>query len=236
MLIAATLPLLVSQTHSIAEVLPTGFRSATFVTRKLSANQKELGKINKDFGMSYRFDSMSVSLKEPNKLRLEAKVGDTTFLFIVNGSKKLAKAPRAKISVKDDVAGEPGKRQTAFDFGVLTPALMKDYLDAKFVRVDRQNGDYVYDLTYKASTKDETRHRVWIDPKMKVITKREWYSQMGDKRLMATMVYSDFVTASGVYFPGKYSVFNADGKLAGSLSYDNVHINPELDEALFVIK
>ncbi|MBL8088179.1 MAG: hypothetical protein JNM85_08945 [Chthonomonas sp.] len=231
-----TAALLLTQTpRSISELLPTNFKTATFVTKKVSANQKELATINKDFGMSYRFDSMTVSVKEPHKLRLEAKVQDSSFLFIVNGTTKLVRAPRAKISIKDDVSTEPGKRQTVFDFGILTPALMQDLFTASFVRMDRETGDAVYDLFYKSNMKDATRHRVWISPSKKVITKREWYSQFGDKRLMATMIYGNFTQKGGGYFPTVYTVKSASGKVAGVLEFERVTVNEPLADSLFSV-
>jgi hypothetical protein len=225
--------LLGQSSKNIDTYVPTNFKGASFTTKKVSANQAELAKINKDFGMSYRFDSMAVKIKEPHKLRLEGKVGDSTFLFIMNGTKKIVRAARANISITDDVAKEPGKRQTVFDFGLLTPALLDDYFDAKFVREDRTSKDMVFDLFYKKFTSDETRHRVWIDPKLKVITKREWYSQNGEKRLLATFNYGGFVTQGGVSFPTEYKVLNAAGKVAGSLKYSNLDLNPTLADSLF---
>lgn len=223
------------QNHAISEVLPKGFESVSFTLKKVKANQTELKKINDDFGLSYRFSSSVVKLKEPFKLRMESKIEDTTMVFITNGTRKSFKAPRSNISIKENVAKAPGKRQTAFDFGLVTPAIMSDYLNAKFVRVDRKSNDYVYDMTYKPETGDTTKFRVWINPKMKVVTKREWYHQ-NDGRLMATFYYTSFVQKNGLYFPTEYTVYNADNKLAGQTKFESVAINSSIDDSQFVIK
>ncbi|MBS1705956.1 MAG: outer membrane lipoprotein-sorting protein [Armatimonadetes bacterium] len=234
MLIAATLSMLLGAQPTIQECIPNNFKSATFVAEKVKGIQSELAKINKDFGTAYRFAKTSVWLEEPFKLRLESAVEDTSFTFIMNGPIKVAKAPRSKLSIKENVGKKPGKRQTAFDFGLLTPALMSDLFDAKFIREDRATGAYVFDLTYKKSLDDETKNRVWMDPKRDVMLKREWYSQI-DGRLMAIFTYSDFVQQNGVNFPTAYEVKNADNKLAGAIRYKNLKLNTPIDDSYFKV-
>lgn len=232
MLTSMTLALLLGANPSINDCVPANFRSATFVARKVTGNQRELAKINKDFGMSYRFSSTTVSMEEPFKLRMESKVDDSTFLFIVNGVNKVARAPRSNINVRENVATKPGKRQTAFDFGLLTPAMLKDLFDATFVRIDRATGLAVFDLKYKSNMKDNTRNRVFLDPQRKVMVRREWYSQI-DNRLQATFVYTSFSNVGGVNFPVAFEVRNAENKVAGSMKYENLKVNVSLDDALF---
>ncbi len=234
MFVAASLSLLLGATPNIQECIPHNFRSATFVAEKVKGIQSELVKINKDFGTAYRFAKTSVWLEEPFKLRLESAVEDTSFTFIMNGPIKVAKAPRSSLSVKENVAKKPGKRQTAFDFGLLTPALLSDLFDAKFVREDRATGAYIFDLTYKPSLDDDTRNRVWLDPKRDVMLKREWYSQI-DGRLMAIFTYSDFAQQGGIYFPTAYEVKNADNRVAGAIRYKNLKINPPIDDSYFKV-
>ncbi len=217
----------------IIDYIPRNFRSAEFVARKVTGNQTELAKINDDFGMSYRFVQTKVTLKEPFKLRLEGKVEDTSMLFVTNGTRKMFKAPRSKLSIKEDTSRSPGKRQTVMDFGLLTASLFEDLFDAKFVRKDRE-GMLVFDLTYKPNFKDFTRHRIWIQPDSKSLVKREWYSQM-DKRLMATFFYSGFKTIDGVSFPTNYQVKNADNVVAGAIRYESVKVNQPVDDSLFAI-
>src|SRR4051794_31772634 len=43
--------------------------------RVVSADQTELGKINRDFGMAYRLRNLTMRYKEPNKLRMEGSIG-----------------------------------------------------------------------------------------------------------------------------------------------------------------
>jgi len=228
------LSLIVAQSPvRIESVIPNNFRSAEFTAVKTSGNQKELAKINEDFGMSYRFSRTKVTIKEPFMLRLEGKVEDTSAVFVTNGTRKMFKAPRSKLSIKDNTANSPGKRQTVLDFGLVVPSLFTELFDAKFVRTDR-SGLAVFDLLYKAKYDYKQRHRVFMDTEKKVPVKREWYAQ--DGRLMATFFYSGFVQDGGLYFPTTYEVKNADNVVAGGIKYQGLKLNGSVSDSLFEIK
>lgn len=232
--VASTLAAPVQDVRSLAQ---SGFRDATFTAQVADANQRELQKINKDFANSYRFKSSKVWMKEPLMLRMESVVDDTQIFFIVNGSKRLVRVPRAGISQRENLAKAPGKRQTPLDFGLLTPSLFVNFFTGKFVREEARGdfaGDMVFDLTYVPSLDDTTRHRVWIDPKMRFTTKREWYSQNGGF-LVATFTYSEPKQVGGVWMPTRVTVRNADGKVAGSSVYKDLKVNTGLADTLFKV-
>ncbi len=218
--------------QSIKDVWQAGLRDASFTAQVSTGNQRELAKINKDFANSYRFKSSTVKMKEPFKLRLESKVEDQNILFIVNGTTRLVRVPQANVNIHENLAKSPGKRQTALDFGMITPGLFNELFTSKFVRNDRATGDVVFDLTYIPKLDDTTRHRVWVDPQKKFVTKREWYSQI-DGRLLATFTYENPKQSGGVWFPTRVTVRNADNKVAGVTDYTNLVVNGGLDDSLF---
>src|SRR5262249_39791852 len=133
---------------TIDAYLQKNFQDASFSARVKFANQKELAKINKDFGQSYRFSSTDFKVKEPFKVRADATVEDTKVTYVINGTKQLIRIPRIRVNSKQDLSKSPGRRQTLLDFGMLTPSLFNNYFEAKFVRMDRATGDAVFDLTY----------------------------------------------------------------------------------------
>ncbi len=224
------------QSNNISSYWQAGLKDAAFTAVVEKAQQRELTKINKDFASSYRFKSTNVWMKEPFKLRLEAKIEDQDIYFILNGTRRLLRVPKSGISQREDLAKSPGKRQTALDFGVVTPGLFNDLFEAKFIRIDKSTGQGVFDLTYLAKFDDGTRNRVWIDPSKKYVVKREWYSQYKGY-LMATFTYDQPAkSAGGVNVPTHLSVSNADGKFAGSTSYRNMRINEGIPESLFETK
>ncbi|MCW5935877.1 MAG: outer membrane lipoprotein-sorting protein [Fimbriimonadaceae bacterium] len=223
---------------TIESYINTNFKDVSFVAQVQNAKQAELRKINKDFADSYRFKSSQVWMKEPLMLRMEGKVEDTSIFFIVNGTKRLVRVPRANINQKEDLSRSPGKRQTPLDFGLLTPSLFKDFFQSKFVRSETR-GDFagcqVFDLTYIPRLDDTSRHRVWVDSQMKFVRKREWYSQNGGK-LLAIFTYDKPQQVSGVYVPTRVTVMNSEGKVGGSTTYGSLKVNTGLPNSLFEIK
>lgn len=216
----------------IEDVLQTGLRTVSFSAEVGKARQSELRKINKDFAQSFRFKKLDVWLKEPFKVRLESMVGDTSIVMVINGPKKLYRIPKANLKQREDLSKDPGKRQTAFDFGLITPSLFDGFFQAEYVRKDRRTGELVFDVTYVPSLKYKARHRIWVDPEKKLVTKRQWYANRGG-HLMATFEYQDPVQSGGVWFPTKIYVRNADNVLAGTTTYKNIKINASIADKLF---
>jgi outer membrane lipoprotein-sorting protein len=223
------------QTRSIEDAIQRKLEDVSFTSRRVTGIQRELRKINSDFANSYRFTFLNVKLKEPMKLRLDTNVDDTDVILIFNGPRRLIRIPRSNINDRQNLAKKPGQRQTIFDFGLLTPPLMREFFDAQFVRVDRGNNNWVFDLTYKKELNDDTRHRVWIDADRKYITKREWYTQLGNKELLAVFFYEEPKFESGIWFPTRVSVRNAENKLAGVTQHSSLKINSGLSDTLFKV-
>lgn len=219
---------------SVQDIVQTNFKDATFVAKVVKADHPELRKIGRDFGDSYRFTSATAYIKEPLKLRMQGSVDDTEIYYIVNGFARVTRVPRARVNLKEDLRNSPGKIQTPLDFGLITPAIMDQLFDAKFVRTDRATGQYVFDLLYKVPRFDDTsRKRVWIDPEKRYTVKRETYGQNG--RFLATFVYEEPKFLSGVWMPTKVTVKNVENKVAGITQYTSVKINTGLPDSLFRI-
>ncbi len=207
---------------------------ATFVARVLKADQRELSKINTDFGQSYRFETTTIHIKEPFKLRIDAKVDDTSLLYIENGPIQLIKIPRVSIRQRSDLSNKPGRRQTPFDFGLLTPALFEDFYQARFVRTDRATGEPVFDITYVPHLGDTSRSRIWVDATHRIISKREWYGQDGHQE--ATFYYTNPERVNGVWLPTRLEVKNIDSAVAGITRYESIKVNTGLPDSEFETK
>lgn len=232
-LIAIT-ALVVGQSQSIDAYLQKNLVDGTFTARVQSGNQSELGKINKDFGLSYRFKYSNIVFKEPFKFRAESVLEGSKLSVIQNGTKQKFNSPIYKGT--QNLAKSPGRMRTLLEFGLLTPSLFQDFYEAKFVRVDRATGDVVFDITYVAKLDDSTRFRVWIDPEKKYTVKREWYGQGHRAALKATFFYDNPVNLDGIWMPTRSSVRNADNKLAGTLGYEGLKINTGVSDSLFQLK
>ena len=86
-----------------ADIIQKKFSDATFTARVVKGDQGELGKISKDFGMSYRFKYVKAYLKEPLKMRLETNLDDTQMTYVLTDWVRYFKIPRAFINTKEDL-------------------------------------------------------------------------------------------------------------------------------------
>lgn len=231
------LTVLAPQSQDIRSYVQSAFDDAQFTVVTGAHSIPELSKINKDFTQSYRFKSSQVWLKEPFKLKMISEVDDSQIMYIVNGGKRMYKIPRSGLSQTTDVSKAPGRRQTSFDFGILTPSLFNNFFQATFVRSDRATGDVVFDLTYVPALADSSRQRIWIDPATKQLTKREWYAQRRNQgRLMATFFYENPKKFGEITMATQVIVNNADNKRAGVVNYTGIKVNTGLADSLFALK
>ena len=213
--------------------MQAGVKTLRFDLVVVKADQKELRKINRDFGKSFKFPSAKVWIEEPFKLRVESRYEDTTVVMVENDLTTVYSVPQAKLRRTRDLTHSPGGRQTFLDFGLLTPSLSRDFLAAKYVGSDGTGP--IFDLTYVPSSdyKDTTRFRVWFDAKGGYIVKREWYAQ--DGHLLATFQYRDPKSFGGVTVPTDVVVMNGDGHFAGETRATDIGVNVSIDPKLFSV-
>jgi outer membrane lipoprotein-sorting protein len=189
-------------------------------------------KINKDFGYIYKLrGDVKLRYKEENKLRVDAQLGTQTLTLIVNNTIQYFKGGGLKTTMQLGTA--PGKRKTLLDAGFIS----KGYLDiaqGEFKRMQEVKGIMCaqFRVSYKDKNLDTSHRLLWIDPKTKVVVKREEYSQQG--KVNATYYYlQPKEIAAGVWFPTRIEVYNKDNEQAGVTVYRNIHVNEGLDENIF---
>jgi len=232
-LLLTPLGLAAPDTHEIDHYIQDKLKDLQMSVKSDSVRLGELRKINEDFANAYRFKTMQAYYKEPLMMRLESEVMSRKLTYILNGGIKLVSAPGKKI--REDVSNSPGKRQTLMDFGLLTPALMKQ-MRARFLKEDKLNGKamFVFELGWAKGDDNTTRHHVWIDPQTKVTMKRVWYDRLG--KLAATFEYKDPVEAApGIWVPTKVEVYNSSNRFGGRTVQSNIQVNKGLSESLFTL-
>ncbi len=232
LLLNATLAL--QATPTIESVWQPKLKDVSFAAKFESYKRSELRKISDDFARSYNFERVKIFVKEPFKVRVEMYADDTEVTYIINGGIQKWRIPKLRQYPKVDVSKSPGRRQTFLDFGFLTPSLFEKFFQSKFVRVDRETKEYVFDLTYVEELNDDVRHRVWMDPEKKVQTKREWYDQKG--RLKATFFYEKHKLVNGVWVPSAMSVRNAEDKFAARTIYGEPKVNAGINDSIFAVE
>lgn len=220
------------QSTSIDAYLPSGLQDISFNFSVTKRFPKELQKIDQSYNLQYsQLDSATLRAKEPFKLRIDVKSEDASGYTIINGGRKLISIPVLRIKSKSDVSKQPGQRQTLMDFVALTTGDAHNFLNAKFVRFDRESGNPVFDLTFPSNLNYPVRHRVWIDKNSKYMTKREWYGLEG--QLRATFLYLNPTTVKGITLPTVLRVINAENKVAAESKYLNIKLNEGVADSVF---
>src|SRR5262245_13861884 len=85
----------------------------------VKADQRELGNINRDGGLFYKFSDIFMRYKEPNKGRVEGNIQGTRGVYIVDGTIQLVSIPRVNYKTKRDFGSSPGKKKTLVDVGLI---------------------------------------------------------------------------------------------------------------------
>src|SRR5262249_23535201 len=90
----------------------------------------------------------------------------------------------------------------------------------------------VFRISYLDQKLDTSHRLVWIDPKTKIVLKREESTQQG--KLNATFYYKNpKEVAPGIWFPSSIVAYNNENKRAGETLYRDVKVNSGLDDSLF---
>ena len=198
----------------------------------VKADQKELSKINRDGGLFYRFSDIYMRYKEPNRVRIEGNIEGAKGVFVVDGTIQLVSIPRVHYKTKRDFGDAPGKKKTLVDVGLISEFYLT-YTNAKFLREATVDGVACAAFEMRYKDKDDSSHQImYIDPKTKVVRKREAYSQEG--KLQAVYYYKNVKeVATGIWFPTEIEAQNTDRVVAGITSYKDIQVNTGIADSIF---
>ncbi len=199
----------------------------------VKVNENELAKINRDAILLYRFKTVNVKYKEPNMIRIEGEREGTRATFVMNGPYQYVSIPKLHMVTRRDFGDSPGKRKSLMDLGLISPYYMT-YTNATFMRFGSVDGVQcaVFNMTYKDRNEDTSHHIVYIDPKTKVVLRRESYSQEG--QLQAIYFYKNIKeVAPGIWMPTQVVAQTTDRKIAAITDYKNIKVNTDLPDSLF---
>lgn len=220
--------------HFEISELTTSLQDMEATVHVSQADVKELEKIGKDFGTSYRFRKLTFQYKQPNKLRLEAHSSILGLaLLVLNGPLRSYSVPKLHLHSTENLLKSPAKRQTILEYGGLVSADTLQLMNSKFLRSEILDGENLnlYELKYQGVSSG-SYYVLWMDPKTRITVKREWFDS--DKKLRATFNYSDpHEIEPGIWIPYHVDIKNAEGILAASTTLNDVKINQSLPDTLF---
>ncbi len=193
-------------------------------------DKKALEKIDTSYSAFYDFKSAKLTFKQPDKLRLEGKLGMVKFEYIMNGTVKIVRAPMVRIKSKKDYAHDPAKTQTALDIGLITSSLWNNRT-VEVVTDDeaRANGEIKLSLRWPNNTMIST---AWLDATdlyLKRFEKRD-----AQNNLKVRAVYSEPRRFGDViWMPTRVDIYGPDGARAGTSELTDVKVNIGQPDSLF---
>ena len=91
------------------------FEDLTMVGTALYKDKKALARVSSSYARLYGFERVKILFKEPDKVRMESKLGMVRVEYIINGWKKTFRAPKLRVNKTEDFTGDPAKLQDALD-------------------------------------------------------------------------------------------------------------------------
>lgn len=215
--------------HPIQGVFVPGFQDLSLSTVRKEIHINELNKISRDYANAYRIARSKVMIKEPDKFRMDARVGFVKFEYVMNGPRKVIRAPLTK--QYDDIGTDPGKRLGPLEVGLVTAGALIGY-DAEHVGCFTEEGRRVCQYKLYYAHNHERYELVWIDAERRCLKKRQLYTLMFGKHKME-LIYREPKQVGNLWIPTKIEVRNADGKLAGVTQQEDIKLNTRLSDDLF---
>lgn len=214
----------------LASMAVSGVRDLEASVTVVKADLVQLEKINKDFGIAYRLREVTIRYKEPDKFRMDSRLG----MLVVNGSVRYLRVPQLGLRRRDDVGDSLSRRHSLLDLGLITVDRL-DQISAKYLRSETVHGRTTHAFELKLKGTDGDRYIVWVDPERKVIARRRWMDAQGATR--ATFDYLEpREAAPGIWLPTRIEVRNPAGELAGATAYKEIKVNQDPADDLFAIE
>lgn len=222
--------------ESVAE-LRTRIEAATRDFRDLSAlvtvtykNKDALAKVDSAYSALYDFKSARLQHKQPDKIRLDGKLGMVKFEYIMNGTVRMVRAPTVRVKTKKDYAHDPAKTQTALDLGLVTPSI---WTNRKVEVVEDEGAKSCEEIKLALRWPNNTRVIfIWLDARDLYLKRFE--KRGPDNELILRAEYSEPRKAGGVvWIPTRVDVYGADGEKVGSSEVSDIKVNTGLPDSLF---
>lgn len=218
------------QLRARVEAATKGFCDLTMVGNVLYKDKKALEKVDSAYARLYDFSSASVSLKTPDKIRMEGKLGMVKFEYVINGTTKIFRAPKVGINKRDDYSDDPAKLQEALDVGIVTPSIWR-FRRVQVVDDPEADANHEVKLLLRWN-KGDMRYYIWLDADnlwLKKFEKRD-----SADNLQTRIVYSNPKKAGDlIWMPTKVEMYASDGSKAGVSEFCDIKVNIGLQDSLF---
>ncbi len=206
------------------------FKDITSTVTVKEKNKSALTKVDENYARLYDFQSATLSIKAPDRIRIDSKLGMVKFEYIIAGGKKIFRAPKVRINKTDDYSKDPAKLQTPLDVGLVTPQLWENRKVEVLDDAEAQaKGEIKLKLTWP---KGDMYNFIWLDATnlwLKCFEKHD-----GAGNLKVRVVYSNPVNAGdAIWMPTKVELYASDGTKAGTTEITGIKVNSNLQDTFF---
>lgn len=206
------------------------FSDMTATVNVREKNKAALTKVDENYARLYEFQSATLSLKAPDKIRIDSKLGMLKFEYIIAGGKKIFRAPKIKMNKTNDYSNEPAKLQSPLDLGIVTPQL---WVGRHVEIIDDPDAASKGEIKVKLTWfKGDMINYAWLDATnlwLKAFEKRD-----SRNNLLARVVYSNPQNINEViWMPTRVELYAPDGTKAGATELTDIKVNTNLPDSLF---
>lgn len=197
-------------------------------------NDAALREIDEDAPKGYNIKRTQVSLKEPDKVRVEGKYGLLGVMYVINGDRKMRTLPGLRVRKVKNIANRPGERYTALDLGTLTPGLVAQ-LESKFVRYETRGSKKlaVFRVTFKGEPGGGRPNLLFVDPTTRTVVERHVLFRTREQVKRRIVYLNPMRYTDNVWLPTRVEVYSPTGKLAAVTRAEEVQVNSGLPDSLF---
>ena len=222
----ATMAAVAATPPELNQLASTRIQTLQLDSSVVEENRAQLNTIGGDFAQAYRIHKVSIAYLQPSKIHFESVVLNVHIAYTINGDRKFTSVPTYHVHKVENITGQPGKRQSLLDLGLVPPELF-DYSNATYVGT--QGNLLIYDIKPK---QDRYKDRVWIDPVTHITTKRIHFTREG--KVQAWYMYKDPIEPRPhLYIPTRVEVYDPANELAAVTQYTNVKVNLPVDSTIF---
>lgn len=193
-------------------------------------NKSAMAKVKDNLTNLYDFKTAKISIKYPDMMRTEGKLGMVGFTYIINGTTRYIRVPSLRTNKKNDYEKEPSKVQDLLQFGLVTPEIWT--MREPKILPDPEaeaNGEI---LLSAGHPNNDMQKLFWIDNTNFYMKKYE--KRNPDGTVIVTIVYSKPELFDGViWVPTVAELYAPNGDKAGELELQDTKVNTGLSDDLF---
>jgi len=205
-------------------------QSLSMVVQSREVKEDELRKMKNHAEMALEMPRIRVFFNAPDRLRLEGKRGIVPVTLIINGNAKVIHY--GPIHKREDVTGQPGRKQGGLDFGLLSNQVWTDFRVTSEGRRPWEDHTAIVLRLVARSSPQGSYHLVWVDEDSLRVLQTE--DRTGDGDLKRRRVFRKAErTPGGAWLARRIEIFNSREKFVGALELSDVVVNEGLQAKLF---